>query len=317
MNLPRPTLELISPTVPARHLWGDLKYVGIGALPPAWVAFVVVYTGADTWLRRRILPLLAMEPLIVLALLSNAHTHDLIRFFPGGPTSDVSVGGPLFWPHSVYTYLLLWGATAFLVVRLVRISPVYRALSVVLVLSFVLPFVLNVLYNAGIEPFDAVDLTPFALLLSGLVLVWGVLRYGLVRLQPVARSEVFLTIRNLVITLDPWGYVIDANPAASAAFRVPTDKLVGREIEALLPGVGLPGAADGDRAGDGSPRQQVMINNRRYEVESVRLWTTITGPLARWSWPTTSPVECSRSGLWLGPPQNSWRRSTTPRKGWR
>ncbi|MGV8968711.1 MAG: EAL domain-containing protein [Cellulomonas sp.] len=265
------TLELVSPTAPARHLWGDLKYVGICALPPAWVAFTLVYTGADTRLRRRILPLLAVEPLLVLALLSNAQTRDLIRYYPGGPTSDLAVGGILFWPHSIYTYLLLWGATTFLVVRLVRISPVYRVLSVVLVLSFALPFVLNVLFNAGIEPFDMVDLTPFAFLLSGLVLVWGVLRYGLVRLQPVGRSEVFMTIRDLVITLDPLGYVIDANPAAAAVLELPADQIIGRQLDSLIPGATLPSASGGDEGAGGSPRRRVVINNRRYETENFRL----------------------------------------------
>ena len=118
---------------------------------------MVVHAGADTWLRRRILPLLAMDPLIVLALLSHAHTHDLIRYFPQRPDlrrpgrrAAVPAAQRLHLPAPV-------GRDGVLVVRLVRISPGYRALSVVLV-----------------------------------------------RLQPGARSEVFMTIRNLLITLDPW-----------------------------------------------------------------------------------------------------------------
>jgi len=256
------TLELVSPTASARHTWGDLKYVGICTLPAAWVAFVLVYTGSAAWLRRRTTLLLLVEPLLVLSLLGNASTHDLIRYYPGGPTSDVSAAGPLFWPHSIYTYALLWGATAVLVVRLTRLSPLYRRLSVALVLSFTLPFVLNVLFNLGIAPFNTVDLTPFAFLLSGLVLVWGVLRFRLVRLQPVGRSQAFMSFRDPVFTLDPLGRVIDANPAAAAAFGAPAEKLVGRELDTLLPRSGhLVG-----RGQDGTPIEET-IAGRLYEIQ--------------------------------------------------
>ncbi len=268
------TLELASPTAAERHTWGDLKYVGICALPPAWVAFVAVYTGGPAWLRRRTMLLLGVEPLLVLALLSNTRTHDLIRYYPGGPTSDVSVAGDLFWPHSIYTYLLLWGATMVLVVRLSRISPLYRRLSVVLVLSFALPFVVNVLYNVGIPLFGTIDLTPFAFLISGLILVWGVLRYRLVRLQPIGRSQVFMTIRDLVVTLDPMNRVIDANPAASAAFGLPAGKLIGRELELLLPVSGQ--LIIGSR--DGTPIRET-INGRRYDVHASPLTNRNGQPL--------------------------------------
>jgi diguanylate cyclase (GGDEF)-like protein len=56
-----------------------------------------------------------------------------------------------------------------------------------------------------------------------------------VGLRPIARSHVFATIDDLVLTLDPLRRVIDLNPSAAAALGQPAGVLIGREVEALLP----------------------------------------------------------------------------------
>lgn len=219
------SLEMAASTASARQTWGDAKYVGICALPPAWALFVSAYTGHAQWIRPRTMLLLAIEPAIVLALLSNKHTHDLIRYYPAG--SHIAKSGVLFWPHSVYTYLLLWGATAVLVWRLGRLSPIYRSQSTLLVISLIIPFACNLMFNFGVPPLDTVDLTPFAFLGAGVVLVWGVLRFRLVGLRPVARSQAFQRITDLVITLDPLTHVVDVNAAGEKALGLRAGRLVG------------------------------------------------------------------------------------------
>jgi N-terminal 7TM region of histidine kinase len=76
-------LELSVGGQAARQVWGDLKYVGICLLPPAWLAFVHYYIGRPRWPSRLVGALLAIEPLAVLALLANDATHDLVRRGPG------------------------------------------------------------------------------------------------------------------------------------------------------------------------------------------------------------------------------------------
>ena len=228
------SLELASTTPSARSTWGDLKYLGICALPPAWVLFVLTYTGDRRWrLRPAVTSLLLVEPLLVWALLANSDTHDLIRRYPAGST--VAEVGVLFWPHAAYTYLLCWGATALFVVRLMRLSPVYRRQSVILSVSAAAPFVLNLLYSAEVGPFGEYDLTPFAFLGCGIVLAWGVLRLRLVGLRPLGRNQAFMRISDVILTLDPLGRVVDANAAAALAFGQPVHRLIGRSVAALLP----------------------------------------------------------------------------------
>jgi signal transduction histidine kinase len=268
--------ELGATELAAKQRWGDLKYVGICLLPPAWFAFAALFSGRASWVNRRNLVLLAIEPALVLALLANASTHDLIRFYPATAAGDpdaVADVGPLFWPHLAYTSLVLWGSLALMVAALLRASRVYRRVSAILIVSLVVPYGLNLLHNLDVGPFGQIDLTPFAFVASCLVLVWGLFRFRLLGIRPVARGLVFETITDAVVVLDPLRRVVDANPAAERILDRPLADAVGRRFDELLPeaadAVGDPGAT-----GDRLPEELTLARNgtsRRYEPTVVAM----------------------------------------------
>ncbi|MFL5793195.1 MAG: histidine kinase N-terminal 7TM domain-containing protein [Actinomycetota bacterium] len=230
-------LELSAGDLVGREYWGDLKYVGVCLLPPVYLAFVLQCSGHTRW-PRWLGPVLTLEPLAVLILLATEVTHDLVRFYPAGATlatSQAAEAGPLFWPHLLYNNALVWTATVLLVVTLSRMSGLYRRQSVVLVAAILLPILLNLLFNLRVEPFRQVDLTPFAFVLTTAVLVWGVYQFSLLDLRPVARSQIFKTISDPVLVLDPDGRVLDANPAAGRLVERPAAEIVGQPVTQLLP----------------------------------------------------------------------------------
>jgi len=255
--------ELGATELAVKQRWGDFKYVGICLLPPAWFAFAALFSGRGQWVNRRNLVLLAVEPVLVLALLANRATHDLIRFYPASAVGDqgaVARPGPLFWPHLAYSSLVLWVSLGLMVVALLRASSVYRKVSLILIASLIAPYVLNLLYNFDIGPFGRVDLTPFAFTASCLVLVWGLFRFRLLGISPVARGVVFETITDAVVVLDPLRRVVDANPAAERVLGVPLADATGRPLDEVLPeAAGLPEDLTVSRGG----------TTRRYELTGV------------------------------------------------
>jgi PAS domain S-box-containing protein len=226
-------LELTAGDLAGRGFWGDLKYIGICLLAPAYLAFVLQCTGRSRW-PRWLGMLLALEPLAVLVLLANEATHDLIRFYPAD-SQLVAQAGPLFWVHLIYTNAMIWAGTIMLVVTLGRMSGLHRRQSATLVAAILLPVILNLLFNFRVGPFGRVDLTPFAFVLTTSVLVWGVYQLSLLDLRPVARSQIFRTISDPVLVLDPAGRVIDANPAAGQMVAQPVTTVVGQPVAQLLP----------------------------------------------------------------------------------
>jgi PAS domain S-box-containing protein len=274
-------LELSAGDLVGREYWGDLKYVGVCLLPPVYLAFVLQCSGHTRW-PRWLGPVLTLEPLAVLILLATEATHDLVRFYPAGATlatAQAAEAGPLFWPHLLYNNALVWTATVLLVITLSRMSGLYRRQSIVLVAAILLPILLNLLFNLRVVPFRQVDLTPFAFVLTTAVLVWGVYQFSLLDLRPVARSQIFKTISDPVLVLDPNGRVLDANPAAGRLVERPAAEIVGQPVTQLLPTwsatVTEAMAAGVDQAspeGSGEPRRgapvsrEVTRDGRIYEL---------------------------------------------------
>jgi hypothetical protein len=101
-------------------------------------------------------------------------------------SAPVPCPGPLFWPHSAYSYLLLVAALGLFVQRVGRVGGPYRRQAAVVVVASLLPLVGNVLYNLNLFGLGAVDPAPFLFVLFTFVLVWGIFRLRLLDLVPIA-----------------------------------------------------------------------------------------------------------------------------------
>lgn len=228
--------ELLSSSPQSRLVWGDAKYVGIGALAPAWLAFVLAYTGRGHWVRPRLLAALAVEPVLLLALLVVPSTSGLVQWLPPGAPDDAVVeAGPLFWVHQAYTAALMTGAALLFVVSLVRRSRAYWLQAAALAAAALVPLAANVLFNVGPARFRQLDLTPVLLTGSGAVLAWGLLQQRLLRLAPVARGLLVERMSDPVLVLDAYGHVVDANPAAARLLGLPRARLTCRAAVDVLP----------------------------------------------------------------------------------
>jgi PAS domain S-box-containing protein len=246
----------LSTTGSARGLWGDLKYAGIVVLSPAWLVFVLRYTGRDSWVTRRRIAALGIEPVLVGIVLALPATHDLIRYYrPGVQPGAVPVieSGPLFWVVFGYGNAVLVVATVLFVRAMAALPSTYRVAATVMVTAALVPWMVNVLYNLDVGRFGAVDMTPFAFILTGAVLVWGLYRERLINLSSVAWSAVIEAVADGVILCDAFGTVSDANPAALRVLGQRRRELVGRPLDAILPGAVAELSAD-NGPGAGDPR---------------------------------------------------------------
>jgi len=230
-------VELSASDVATKSLWGDLKYFGVCTLAPAWLVFVLQYTGRARQVTRRMLAVLALVPVGVLVTLFVPATHALVRSYPadaaGETVQDVSAG-PVFWLHLVYANAVILVATALFVTTMVRLSRTYRFMAVVLVAAALLPWVGNLLYNFDVGWFSRLDLTPFAFTVTGAVLVWGLFREGLVRIAPLARGVIVENMGDGVFILDAFGRLADVNSAGVRLLGASRAELIGRSLADVL-----------------------------------------------------------------------------------
>jgi signal transduction histidine kinase len=269
-------IELAGDRLSTKLLWGDAKWLGICLLPPAWFAFIMQYTGRDHWVNRFTMAALALPPAAVIVLLANQATHDLVRYYPPSaairPRDAIAQVGPLFWPFLVYADLVIWGCMALFVWTLTRLSRLYWRQSLLLIASVLLPFLANVLHNLNVGPFGRVELTPFLFVLTGAVLVWGIFRFRLLGLAPIARSRIFQIMHDAVLVVDPYARVVDANLAAERLIGQPVGQVVGQPLERLVPGWATVAPRPHGSSGPGDqPSGEAIIAGRAYELTASAL----------------------------------------------
>ena len=225
-----------------RMFWGEIKYLGIVAVPLAWLIFTLQYTGREGWVTRRALALLAVEPVVALVLIFTHGAHGL--FWSSREPSTIigsfpiieSVYGPWFWVHLSYSYLLLLVGTVFLAQALVSSGHLYREQRIALVVGTSMPWVINAVNVSGLVSVGSPDPAPLAFALAGVVFAWPLFRYGPVDLVSVARDVVVEGMGDGVIVLDSQDRVVDLNPAAQRILSCPFSEAVGRPVARIMPG---------------------------------------------------------------------------------
>ncbi len=248
------TLEMGSTDLSATVLWSKMQYLGVVSLAVEWLALVLIYTGQSRWLTRRNVAVLSIIPLITLALVWTNEHHELI-WRDVGIATEVPFNalsftpGAWYWVNIGYAYVIFVLSTILLLIALVRSAPLYRQQVVILLAFSFITWLGNLAYVARLTPWR-MDVTAATFSVSGLLIAWGLFRYRILDITPVARSVIIESMRDSVIVLDPRYRVVDLNPAAQALLGHAPAQVVGRPLAQFTTGwpdlAGLcDGAADG------------------------------------------------------------------------
>ena len=128
-----------------------------------------------------------------------------------------STYGPGFWLHIVYSYTLNLIGALLMFLAMFESGQYYKRQRIALTVALVLPWIANIIYIFRLSdtPFDP---SPFAIVISGFILVMGVFRFGLGDLVPVARAKVLADMKEGVMVLDNQMRVVDFNQAVAKLF---------------------------------------------------------------------------------------------------
>ncbi len=226
-------LEIASVDLPAKIVWAKFEYLGIASAPVLWLAFALQYTGREKWLTRRSAAVLCVVPLITLLLAWTNEAHLLIWERLDVHSDELlpvlrMTYGAWFGVHLVFSYGYMLVGTGLIISMLVRSANLYRWQAGILLVGALAPLASNALYLARLNPMHPLDPTPFAFAISGLACAWGLFRFRLLDVAPVARDAVVEGLSDGVIVLDTQNRVIDLNPAAQRIIDRQTSKVIGQ-----------------------------------------------------------------------------------------
>jgi PAS domain S-box-containing protein len=221
----------------ARIIIAKVQYLGVAPIGVLWLMFATKYSRVP-WLGDRVLRLLVwVIPAITLMLVATNEQHafywSAITEVPAASgVRLVYSGGPWYWVNAVYSYLLVLIGTLIVVRGLRRFPPPYRRQTAMIIAGVMVPWAGNALYLSGVLS-PGLDPTPIAFSVSGACLTFGMYRYRLFGLVPVARDMVVDSMDDGVIVLDAHRHIVDLN-AAAERYTGCTPASFGRPIEEVV-----------------------------------------------------------------------------------
>ncbi|GEA89665.1 diguanylate cyclase domain-containing protein [Cellulomonas cellasea] len=264
-------------------------YPGVGLLVLAFTVLARSVAVGDWSPSRRLLALLAVEPVLVTVAAATNPWHRLLYHGPGadGPaTSELWEYGPAFWLHTAYSYGLLIVGMITLARGWWKAPQVFRRQHLSVLVGSLVPAGLNALSVFGALP-GVAQPTPIGFAATGAIMAYAIFRQDLIAFAPVARALVVDRIGEYVLVISPDGRILDVNPAADRFVRSMNPEapvtLLGASARSVLGGFDvsdlLGGGRDTDRVVEGRDRtvELQLSSSRLVDNRGVDLGVVLVG----------------------------------------
>jgi diguanylate cyclase (GGDEF)-like protein/PAS domain S-box-containing protein len=214
----------------AGYFWLRATYLGVLTVPTAFLLFSIQYANRSHWLKKKVIALLYIEPVLTFILLWSDPWHKLF-FGDKGVDGMILSGGFWFWINVVYSYGLILFAILLIIHTFRHTARPLRGQSGAILVGAMMPLATNLLGVVGLNPFPHLDLTPFAFTITCVCFFVGFMRYGLLDLVPIARDVLIENMTDGVMVLDNQNRLVDVNRMALKMIGKPGQAVIGEPAE--------------------------------------------------------------------------------------
>jgi PAS domain S-box-containing protein len=228
-------MELVSNSLNWKIVWDAVQWIAgvwvILTIPP----FVVSYIGYSVKRPKLVWGLSFVIPGIFLIILSMDGWLHLIYPDPhlvtGAVFSELDYHfSAIVVAFGIYSYLISLFSIGLLLRRVFRPQRLYRTQIIIVTIGFLIPLVGNMLTLAGIRFTPERDPSPFTFAVGNLMITYGLFRYRLFDVVPVARDIVFESIPDFVLVIDNQNRIVDVNPATLDWLKATESQLIGHSV---------------------------------------------------------------------------------------
>jgi diguanylate cyclase (GGDEF)-like protein len=206
-------------------------------MPMFMFATVLEHAHLTSWLNKQRKLLLALIPLITLAIVWTDALFPLIRYnvriIPASPILQSDFGA-WAWVILIYSCMLGIGTLGIFLYTLRNSRGIYFRQTLYLALALAIPMITNLLFGViKIGP-EGYNITPNTFLLTGLLSAWALFRYQWLTIGPTARSLAVDDMSDAMIVLDLDDCIVDFNLVAEKSFAISRNE-IGQPIEKSIP----------------------------------------------------------------------------------
>lgn len=229
-------LEVAFPKMGQTLIFTKIEYFSIPYVPVLWFIVICNYLGRTRYLTKRNTAFFFVIPVITTILVWTNSYHHLIytrvwldRSF-GVPSLAVDYGWG-FYTFYTYTCLISLSAFALVLHAFFTSSSFYRKQLSILILSALIPFTTDIVYVLRVLPCHHLDATPIAFTITGILIVFGMARYHLWDITPVAHRMIVDGMRDGILVLDAHHRILEVNPSACRIIGKSPTELIGHPLE--------------------------------------------------------------------------------------
>jgi len=228
-------LHLTAGNMAAKMFFADAKFLFITTLPVFWLLLAWSFSNKRDTLKPATAVLLFLFPVITIILVATNGSHHLVfdEVTPFVTERFVSFSrsyGPWFWMHTVYSYSLIIIGVGIFMHSIVFSKGHLRAQAMVMSGGSVTPLLFNAIFLSNPDAFLYLDFTPVAFAATGVVYFYGLFKFKMLDLMPMAQAEIVRSMEDAVIVTDPSGIVLDANLAGASLRATSIGSEVGQPV---------------------------------------------------------------------------------------
>lgn len=252
-----------------RLVWESLQWTGAAIIPLFWVLFAIEYTGYEDMLTPRTIGILSIIPVltVMFSWTNGWHgwmwTQNTVVLVEGLAILEQQFG-PWTLVFIIFSYGM-FSVGGFLIIRLIWVSDhFYASQAGLLLVGLAIPLLANGLTVLGLTVIQnpALDLTPYAFLVTGVAYSYALFRDRLFSVVPathqLGRDAAIRDLDDGVIIVDPNRTIIYCNPAAGDLLDVAPENVLGCPVRSLVDDSTLDFDADGGFA-------EIQTADRIYE----------------------------------------------------
>ena len=259
-------LEMSGADLSTKLFWANMQYFSYCYLPVALIALSMEFTGFDRWVKNGKVLWLAVLPTIIVVLIWTDGLHGLIRtnihLDYGGLFPVIAKDyGPVFYIHALYSHALNILACALLIKSAFFKNSIYQKQTLSLLIGLSLIIFPNILYISGLIP--GFDITPVCFGPAGIIVTWGIFRFGLFYVIPVAWATVIRDMDAGVMVLDTQDKVLDINPAFEDIINCTASAASAKHVSDVCAGIPVLIQAC---TGEPAARTEFAVGAKVYEV---------------------------------------------------
>jgi PAS domain S-box-containing protein len=230
-------LEFFAHDLATKTLWSQFSYFGIAFLPASYFLFTTAFSQKKKPINTRNKILISIIPLATILLVFSNQQHHLIWKEVSLSTEKnmlLYAYGHWFWVFYSYTFVLIISGIYNLFSSIYKFTAYYKSHITILIIGSLIPVIANVIYVSNLNPFPGFDWTTVSFVLTGIIIAFGIYRFHMFELIPMAKKQLLDTMSEGVVVINLKGQLEDMNPAAEKIFGITFNDTVNKPIEQVF-----------------------------------------------------------------------------------